>query len=352
MRLNIGSYSRIIAFALVALNPKLIGINAQVTNDSFVILFSTLSIFTLWVYIRSPSLKTALGIAVFAALAGITKGSGLVLFIGVTVILAANLIGAWKGKQGIKARALSIALVVVLFTVTAGIFGPYYSNYKTLGSPTAINIEKQPRAHFFEKTYVERPGVVSIFDSYFTFRLIDMLKRPHVTNDTAPTTLHRTSFWSQLYGRAHSVHFDYWPLRWQSDNSLVINTGRVILVLALVPTFVALTGFVTATKNSLVKLYSDGLPYFSRENDWIFSAFALVFLAMLLKITFDYREFATMKAIYIFPMLICVVKFIADGYEYLNKVVSKGISRFIWLSLVFLTVFYTVDIVLLVGHLA
>ena len=219
MRLNIGSYSRIMAFALIALNPKLIGINAQVTNDSFVILFSTLSIFSVWVYIKAPSFKAVLGVALFTALAGITKGSGLVLFIGVVAVLLANLVGALKGKEDIKARALSIALVVVLFTVTAGIFGPYYSNYRNLGSPTAINIEKQPRAHFFEKTYVERPGVVSIFDSYFTFRLIDMLKRPHVTNDTAPIPLHRTSFWSQLYGRAHSVHFDYWPLRWQTLHS-------------------------------------------------------------------------------------------------------------------------------------
>src|SRR5688572_29094021 len=34
---------RFISFSLVALNPKLIGINAQATNDSFVILFVSLS---------------------------------------------------------------------------------------------------------------------------------------------------------------------------------------------------------------------------------------------------------------------------------------------------------------------
>ena len=43
---------KLLAFGLVALNPALIGINSQATNDTFAILFSTLAIYSTYVFLQ------------------------------------------------------------------------------------------------------------------------------------------------------------------------------------------------------------------------------------------------------------------------------------------------------------
>src|SRR3954462_10267078 len=43
-RIEISDRAKLSAFSLVALNPMLIGVDAQATNDSFVILFATLTL--------------------------------------------------------------------------------------------------------------------------------------------------------------------------------------------------------------------------------------------------------------------------------------------------------------------
>jgi hypothetical protein len=48
IRRGLSQPMRVLAFALVALNPKLCGLNAQATNDSFVILFATLALDQGW----------------------------------------------------------------------------------------------------------------------------------------------------------------------------------------------------------------------------------------------------------------------------------------------------------------
>lgn len=55
---------------------------------------------------------------------------------------------------------------------------------------------------------------------------------------------HRTSVWTQVYARTHSIHFDAWPPAWASSHPLVLNLTRVIFVLALLPTALVLTGIV------------------------------------------------------------------------------------------------------------
>jgi len=48
---------RLLCFSLVALNPKFIGINSQVTNDSFVILFSTAALYYAYYFFGSKGIK-------------------------------------------------------------------------------------------------------------------------------------------------------------------------------------------------------------------------------------------------------------------------------------------------------
>ena len=348
-QIQLNNQMKVIAFALVALNPKLIGINAQVTNDSFVILLATLSIYHLWQYFGSASLIRATGIAVFAALAGITKGSGLVLFAGIMGSLFANLLGTWVEKSNLKKKILALTIIFVIFFSICATLGSYYSNYKILGSPLAILSKPAPTPHFFKKTVVGRPGVTSIFDAYFTFRLIDLIRMPHINNEKLPFSLHRTSVWSQIYGRTYYVHFDYWPPRWSSDNPFIINIGRAALIFGLVPTLLVLIGFIVTAKEFLVRLCRIGLRVFCDQGRWIFLLFTVGFILMLLRITFVYRGFAFIKAIYIFPALICFMVHFIDGVEYLGGLIrrDKAYLKFVMLSCGFLLVLFVTDIMFL-----
>src|SRR2546422_4368236 len=56
---------------------------------------------------------------------------------------------------------------------------------------------------------IRRPPRSTLFPytTLFRSRLVDLLEHPVISNDVEGYPLHRTSLWSQLYGRAHFVHF-------------------------------------------------------------------------------------------------------------------------------------------------
>src|SRR5262249_47396313 len=119
----------------------------------------------------------------------------------------------------------------------------YLDTARRAGSPFAINRPPVPWPHFFEETQAGRPGITSIVHSYLTFRIVDLVLNP--TNDLRmqPRHAHRTSLWSQLYGRAHFAHFPAAPQSWKQVHSPFINgVGRAIMILALVPTTLMVLG--------------------------------------------------------------------------------------------------------------
>src|SRR3989442_15182227 len=76
-----------------------------------------------------------------------------------------------------------------------------------------------------------------------------MIRRPPRSTLFPYTTLfrsHRTSLWSQLYGRAHFSHFAQHPPSWRNTSPLVVTVGRLIFVLALLPTAFLLAGVMRA----------------------------------------------------------------------------------------------------------
>src|SRR5262249_26918808 len=79
---------RLISFSLLALNPVLIGINAQATNDSFVILFGSLAFYFGWHFFQNKRSIDFFWMSVAAVLAGLSKGNGLVIFIAILATFA------------------------------------------------------------------------------------------------------------------------------------------------------------------------------------------------------------------------------------------------------------------------
>jgi len=213
---------------------------------------------------------------------------------------------------------LGLFILVSVFMSVVPFAGPYWSTYQKSGSPFSTNITKDPAPPFAKDTFVRRPGITSIISGYFTFRFIDLIQNPHINKEETGYHLNRTSLWSQLYGRLNFIQFSSGPPTWYSNNPFVLNVGRSIFILALLPLFMLLSGF----WSTLLTAWREREQVNSESR--VFVVFALGFLLMLIKLSYEYRDFCTMKIIYIFPGILCAVKFFASGLEnFLQKYADR-----------------------------
>lgn len=308
---NISPPIRLLTFALVALNPTLIGLNAQATNDSFVILFATLALFEGYQFFRTGARPAFIVMSASVVFAALSKGNGLVVFVAVAAALVLSIVGR-QSVAGVSHRQLLklSAIFVALFLVFTVALGSYFPNWEDTGNPFAINGDRAPLPHLVDRTYVYRPGTTSVSDTYFTFRLFDMLRHPTITNDAMVYPLHRTSLWSQLYGRAHFGHFAQHPPSWKNTSSLVLTVGRLILVLALLPTAFLLTGMLRSVA-ALVLGRLRGSSHRANPDHELLALTAVGFVAFIVVYSLSYRDFSTMKAEFLFPGILAYLFFFA-----------------------------------------
>lgn len=348
-RQAVGEGPRLIALSLVALNPKLIGLNAQATNDSFVILFGTLSLYLAWSFLTAPSVTKLLLTGASCILAALSKGSGLVVFVTILLVLGVAVLRApWPHGERRRVGAyvaLFLVAVVPLFCVV----GPYHDNYEESGgNPFAINVAPDPLPPLVHDSYVRRPGTTSIVHTYLTFRLADLLRHPtEPQKGNGPYPLHRTSLWSQLYGRLSSLHFDQWPPSWQDVRPITLTVVRASMLLGIFPSILLLTGAVRAAKWAV--------PLVSRRAATAEGLAALLFLtsiaaftAFIIVFTLRYRDFASMKVEYMLPCLLAVTAFVAWGSDW----VWMRCSVIIACLTCALVAVHLLDVVLLVQRLA
>jgi hypothetical protein len=304
---------QLLAVALVALNPALIGLNAQATNDSFVIMFSTVALYSAYEFFRSGSGRDFAIMSASVVLAALSKGNAIVVFLAITV----TFIHAMVRSEGVPGRSrrqvmglgAGFVAIFLVFTVT---FGSYRANWEDTGNPFSINGEPAPMPHLLDKTYVYRPGTTSILDTYLTFRFVDMLEHPSITNDIEIYPRHRTSLWSQLYGRAHLAHFAQHPPSWKNTSPLVLTVARLILVLALLPTAFLLVGTLRAVTEVVVPAWRRVSSRRETLDQEMLALNAVGFIAFIVLYSLRYRDFSTMKAEFLFPGLLAYVFFFAD----------------------------------------
>lgn len=346
---------RTIAMSLAALNPKLLGIHAQATNDAFVIFFCTLALFAMWRFMRVPGARSALiGLAALVG-ATVSKGNAIPIICTVALILTVGPL-LHAGDRSRRWKWPLLACLMLAAVVGAGALDEYGRTYQTKGSPFATNRDRMPWPAFFEKTTEfpssVRPGVRSIADSVFTFRLVDMLRNPITWARGSTYPEHRTSIWSQVYGNAHSVHFDGHPDSWRSWQPEVIWTTRAILVLALPATAVLLAGFVLLSSGTLIEAVRRRPPP-PLENLLLVVAVGSQ-LSFLVLYCMRIRNFGTMKAIFIAPALLGFVWCFAIAGDRLSGWLA-GRPRLVAASLVWLATLllaYVIDIGILIRDLA
>jgi hypothetical protein len=262
-----------------------------------------------------------------AILAPLSKGNGLVVCIAILIVFAVALLRERNGEAMTRYQVL------------------LYGSIFLVG--------------FVLKTFVYKPGVTSIMDSVVTFRLFDLLRNPVSTTDGEKYPLHRTSLWSQLYGRAHFAHFDAWPPSWRLPTGrgqwaagLVRHLGRLIFLAALFPTMLLLVGI---WKHSVctIRCFAGLKGPHASLGDWLLYLSVLGYLAFIVIYSLRYRDYAVMKAISIVPGLLGFLMLFArecDAFyqRFTDKKAVRLSADMILLSLFF---FYTMDILVLIGQL-
>jgi len=357
-KFDLSNSSVLITFSLIALNPALIGISAQATNDMFVILFSTLALFFLHSFLKSSRWKDLILLMLFVILASLSKGSGLLIFFGILIVFFLKIISAYGNSALFKRYAFSALIFLVICFPSIAFIGPYAQYYKAYGTPFVLNKPVSSFPQFFTKTYEgDKTGVTSIADSYLTFRLFDLLKNPYLNRETEPIkySANRTSVWTQLYARTVFIQFEGTPKKWiVKPTNPVFKMGKIIFVVALVPLIFFLYGVFLANKRFLADFWRQKFSYLSGESDWIFLLFFWMFIAFIIKFTLDYRDFVSMKPIYLFPAILAFAYIFSLGFDNAYERIKKSTLLKYGLhgSIIFLLLLYILDIAHLLEKLS
>jgi dolichyl-phosphate-mannose-protein mannosyltransferase len=319
--------ARALVIALAALNPGLVGVSAQATNDAFVILFGSLTVyygarfFTRW---RGPDF---VGACVAALLAGISKGNGLVVIVAVLATCALVFVRPRVARPGGGRRAaLAYGLAFAFLVAPAvAVIGPYADYQRRFGSPFVTNIGQSPAPHLFRQTFEERPGLTSMAHGLLTFRLVDLLEHPASTADPTSYPAHRTSLWTRIYAHTFSIRFEGTPPSWKSASHAVANLTRILFLLGLVPSALLVLGAAAAVRGLVRGWRTDADPGGSREarNDppeaWPAAALLVLtaagYLAFVALYSVRVRDYSTMKQIFVLPGLLGFVAFTAKGID-------------------------------------
>jgi len=352
MRLD--PWKQLILFSLFALNPPLAAIHAQATNDSFAIFFSTLGLYYTYDFLRKPNKKAFLIILTSVSLGISSKTNVWVTAIAIFISLE---VMAWAVREHRRKYTQQVIIFSVCITIIAVLnpLNQYISNLQEYRSPIVNNIAAQPLPHLFTKTTYARPGILSITDGFWTFRFGELIQHPRVERDEEIIPLFRTSFWSLLYGRAHSIHFDNWPPGWSTSDSSLFPLSRAILLLAIPPTFIVLLGAwielrlllkgLVARDSGLVRMADFGLSSLVFYDYILF----LIFYALI------YRDHSVIKAIFISPGLLAYLVLFSRAVESIlawSGRWQRVVSICIVILCTGLIAFYTADIVALILRLA
>jgi len=372
-RLQVGRRTRLWCFALAAFNPKLIGIQAQATNDSFVILFGTIAICAAQGYLQTESGRDWWVMTVAVCLASLSKATGLILVTVLPGMMLADLgRRIWAGAAGapgaaVRRLGMRLAAFATVFVILVPVPGQYVQRWRESGTLFATNIAPQPAPGWTARTYVMRPGIISFRDGFLTFPLRSLLEYPMITNhgawqsdrilvpgqpEPAPSDpraypLHMVSFWTQLHGGIHSVHFDAWPPSWRSSRPLVVGIGRMLMLTGLVSSVLGLLGFAMT-----------GVALLSRTGRSAQGAALLelscvaAFLIFLACYAVRLRDFSAMKAVFLLPAGVGFLALLANGLEAVQRWIRTPVFHgMVAVGLGLLCLLYGMDTVSLIIQL-
>jgi hypothetical protein len=331
---------KIIVFSFFAFNPCLIGINIQATNDTLEIFSGVLVIYFTDLFLTGMRRKHAMLLILSLVLAALTKTTGLVLFAIVSLVFLLKIFSLALKEKKILLLKYYLLLLIVFSTVVPFV-GGYYTYYtKNKSLPTSA-WENDPPPLFYESTPLRynRPGVRNMAEGFFTFMYLDMIRQPYINNESDNFPLHRTSLWSQLYGRTVFMHFDQWPPSWQTQDATIVFVGRLLIALGVIPLGLFLLGLFQGLLQEIKGIKKRGTSFLGESNNYIHVLTAFVFLACSLKYSYDIRDFSAMKSIYILPALISYINLFTRGFSMIRSRILINVVSVLIIVVIALSIF-------------
>jgi hypothetical protein len=341
---------KFLGFALVALNPQLIGINSQATNDTFLILFSTLALYCTYFFLQKQKIIIFLLMILFVCLGVSSKTNGWVIAIAIlmTLLIQAWIKPEWRKKTLIYAAAFLVACPAL------SVLNPlnqYVSNYQKYGSPVLLNMDPQALPPVFLKVPYDQAGILSIYDGFFSFKFSSLLGRPRLVPNVVNYPLHRNSFWTLLYATAHSASFQWFPPTWRFPGTSDFVLNRGIFSLALLPTFLLIIGTILQTYLVLKSLLKrdQALAQTTSYSLWVMTFIGYILFEALYVL--NYQVFYVIKAIFVFPALLTFpVLFIHAGERLYTTLFrrAKWSTYVLDAVMIALLVLYVLEVVLVI----
>ncbi|MGD0750462.1 MAG: glycosyltransferase family 39 protein [Anaerolineales bacterium] len=342
---------KLLAFGLVALNPVLIGINSQATNDTFAILFSTLAIYCTYVFLQRKRIAPFLLAILFAALGIASKTNAWVTAIVIVITLFIQTLS--KPGRYLKSAIDAIAfLFAVLLLSVVNPLTQYVTNYEEYGKPVLMNINTLPLPPLVGITkYNDRGGILSIRDGFFTFKFINLLEHPRIDYEHDNYPPNRTSFWTMLYASANSASFSNYPPSWTTSGTQGFLLDQGIFILAILPFFLLLMGGLMETFVLLRGIFRRDSIALQNTSYGLFSLTFIGYIAFAILYALLYQTFLVLKAIFIFPALLVFpllfLRTAEPAYAFLFKRLKWSV-HILDVDIIALVILYIMDIVMII----
>jgi hypothetical protein len=345
---------KLLAFGLVALNPALIAINSQATNDTFAILFSTLAIYSTYIFFQRKRITPFLLAILFTALGIASKTN--VWVIAAAIVLTLFIQALIRPRRTIKSAIYAITFLVAVPVLS--VINPltqYVTNYETYGKPVLMNIGTLPLPPLTGiSKYNDRGGILSIQDGFFTFKFVNLLEHPRIEYDHDNYPPNRTSFWTMFYGSANSASFSNYPPSWSSSGTQGFLLTRGIFVLAVLPVLLLLIGALLENFVLVRGVFKGNIIALQNTNYGLFALTFVGFIAFAILYALFYQTFLVLKAIFIFPALLAFPVFFLrtaePAYEFLSKRVKWSVHIFN-IDMIALFILYIMDVITVITRI-
>jgi hypothetical protein len=337
-----------IIFALIALNPRVISVFTQATNDAIIIFLGNIGLYVTLKLFKAPSFKYAIILIIAVVLGGMSKLNFGIYLIGAVITLVVLAVIHKNFRLSISKGYLGTALCIVVFTgIAAFTFNGYYDNLKRTGKAFTYNTPLIDPPNFFDYEGPYIPGIRTVYSGFFKFYYFDLIKNPRITAETEDNRIkHLTSHWSQIYGRTHFLYFDHWPPQWQTYNPIMIKIGSISLAVAILPTLLFLLGLGYLIVKLLNSLRLKQWDSFKTNDDWVILLFFTGYIMFSVLFSYYGRSYVFMKDIYLFPGLLSVILPLCYGHVLFFKwIKNKMIIKAYYAFVAILTGLYIVPVI-------
>lgn len=321
------AYVKIHCMLLASTLPQFIMISNYVSNDSLSFLLGTLLFSTIWRYIRNPSLKNLVLMAVCEGLGLLTKGA--FLSFAPSLIFLILFVESWK-KGGVGAAIKPLATFAVIILVLGSFKGMQNMAYHN--RIVVMNNELEPA--WMED---QRPTYIGL-STFYDINVLKLWSSPTLGEKTRHSfpLLFYSSFW-----------YNYFPIEsnFRGGLSGYGFVGGVIYLLAIAPTLTILYG--AATLIQLKKPDFSGVGLDRRLFEGLSLSMLISILIPVIHLALKYDIWSWANSRYLMTALFAIILVLNAGLRSIrerNPLLEKIILSVMTLLYLMFIAYYVIEI--------